>query len=162
MIWTDERIAELKKLHAEGLSASKIAAQLGGVSRNAVIGKVVRLGLGPLQGNHQVKSKVAIVRTPRVRKAKPDPVKVAELQDFMDRAPPPAVDAVPKPKSFELTLMELERDSCRWPEGERAAITFCGHLIENGKSYCAYHARLSRGAGTLSERRAARELERAA
>ncbi|MEP4560994.1 MAG: GcrA family cell cycle regulator, partial [Nitratireductor sp.] len=43
MNWTDERVELLKKLWAEGLSASQIAAQLGGVSRNAVIGKVHRL-----------------------------------------------------------------------------------------------------------------------
>jgi hypothetical protein len=45
MNWTDERVEKLKKLWADGLSASQIAAQLGGVSRNAVIGKVHRLNL---------------------------------------------------------------------------------------------------------------------
>jgi GcrA cell cycle regulator len=45
MNWTDERVELLKKLWAEGLSASQIANQLGGVSRNAVIGKVHRLKL---------------------------------------------------------------------------------------------------------------------
>ena len=45
MSWTDERVARLAKLWAEGLSASQIAADLGGVTRNAVIGKVHRLGL---------------------------------------------------------------------------------------------------------------------
>jgi GcrA cell cycle regulator len=45
MNWTDERVELLKKLWNEGLSASQIAAQLGGVSRNAVIGKVHRLKL---------------------------------------------------------------------------------------------------------------------
>ena len=45
MAWTDERVARLTKLWAEGLSASQIAADLGDVSRNAVIGKVHRLGL---------------------------------------------------------------------------------------------------------------------
>lgn len=45
MSWTDERVEVLKKLWSEGLSASQIAAQLGGVSRNAVIGKVHRLKL---------------------------------------------------------------------------------------------------------------------
>src|SRR4051812_9430640 len=43
--WTDDRVASLKKLWLEGLSASQIAKQLGGVTRNAVIGKVHRLGL---------------------------------------------------------------------------------------------------------------------
>ncbi|MEM0907525.1 MAG: GcrA family cell cycle regulator, partial [Pseudomonadota bacterium] len=45
MSWTDERIEELRKLWADGLSASQIADSLGGVSRNAVIGKIHRLGL---------------------------------------------------------------------------------------------------------------------
>ena len=45
MSWNDERVETLKKLWSEGFSASQIAAQLGGVTRNAVIGKVHRLGL---------------------------------------------------------------------------------------------------------------------
>src|SRR5476649_1611887 len=45
MSWTDERVALLTKLWADGLSASQIAAELGGITRNAVIGKVHRLGL---------------------------------------------------------------------------------------------------------------------
>ena len=50
MSWTDERVELLKKLWADGLSASQIAAELGGITRNAVIGKVHRLGLsGPRQ-----------------------------------------------------------------------------------------------------------------
>ena len=44
-MWTEERVELLKKLWAEGLSASQVAKQLGGVTRNAVIGKVHRLGL---------------------------------------------------------------------------------------------------------------------
>ncbi|HBH40786.1 MAG TPA: GcrA cell cycle regulator, partial [Rhizobiales bacterium] len=45
MAWTDERVELLKKLWTEGLSASQVAGRLGGVTRNAVIGKVHRLGL---------------------------------------------------------------------------------------------------------------------
>ena len=45
MSWTDERVQRLTKLWQDGLSASKIAAELGGVTRNAVIGKVHRLGM---------------------------------------------------------------------------------------------------------------------
>src|SRR3990172_1193550 len=45
MSWTDERVALLTKLWADGLSASQIAGELGGITRNAVIGKVHRLGL---------------------------------------------------------------------------------------------------------------------
>ena len=45
MSWTDERIDRLKKLWSKGVTASQIADELGGVSRNAVIGKAHRLGL---------------------------------------------------------------------------------------------------------------------
>jgi len=45
MTWTDERVESLKKMWGDGLSASQIAAELGGITRNAVIGKVHRLGL---------------------------------------------------------------------------------------------------------------------
>ncbi|WP_244661514.1 GcrA family cell cycle regulator [Mesorhizobium huakuii] len=53
MNWTDERVELLRKLWSEGLSASQIAAQLGGVSRNAVIGKVHRLKLSGAAAQRQ-------------------------------------------------------------------------------------------------------------
>ncbi len=62
MTWTDERVETLKKLWTEGLSASQIAAELGGITRNAVIGKVHRLGLS---GRAKSPSSAA----PRPRKA---------------------------------------------------------------------------------------------
>src|SRR4029453_6321983 len=60
MAWTDERVELLKKLWADGLSASQIASRLGGVTRNAVIGKVHRLGLAG-------RATTARSRTPRPR-----------------------------------------------------------------------------------------------
>ncbi|WP_438975221.1 GcrA family cell cycle regulator, partial [Roseicyclus sp.] len=50
MSWTDERVETLKKMWGEGQSASQIAKELGGVTRNAVIGKVHRLGLSNRTG----------------------------------------------------------------------------------------------------------------
>src|SRR5260370_21503950 len=64
MSWTDERVETLKKLWADGLSASQIAAELGGITRNAVIGKVHRLGLS---GRAKSPSSTA----PRPRKPRP-------------------------------------------------------------------------------------------
>src|SRR2546430_17722184 len=64
MTWTDERVETLKKLWTDGLSASQIAAELGGITRNAVIGKVHRLGLS---GRAKSPSSAA----PRPRKARP-------------------------------------------------------------------------------------------
>ena len=65
MSWTDERVERLSKLWADGLSASQIAAELGNVTRNAVIGKVHRLGL-----SGRVKQSSSNVRaTKRVKEA---------------------------------------------------------------------------------------------
>ena len=63
MSWTEERVELLKKLWSEGLSASQIAAELGGITRNAVIGKVHRLGLSG-------RAKSASNGAPRQRKAR--------------------------------------------------------------------------------------------
>jgi len=69
--WTDERVEKLKRLWSEGLSASQIAAQLGGVSRNAVIGKVHRLSLpgrakagGTVAANRTAKRATSAPRAP--------------------------------------------------------------------------------------------------
>src|ERR1700731_5439529 len=64
MTWTDERVESLKKLWGEGLSASQIAAELGGITRNAVIGKVHRLGLSG-------RAKSPASTAPRPRQARP-------------------------------------------------------------------------------------------
>src|SRR5438445_833919 len=66
MSWTDERVELLKKLWQDGLSASQIAGELGGITRNAVIGKVHRLGLSG-------RAKSPSSSAPRVRKARAHP-----------------------------------------------------------------------------------------
>ena len=77
MMWTDERVELLKKLWADGLSASQIAAELGGITRNAVIGKVHRLGLsgraetlGNIPGHSSPKNPSRNSRWPRVAMTK--------------------------------------------------------------------------------------------
>jgi GcrA cell cycle regulator len=73
MGWTDERVEQLKQLWAEGLSASQIARQLGGVTRNAVIGKVHRLGLaGRATPARAERPRMQTVR--RVARPRPAPV----------------------------------------------------------------------------------------
>src|SRR5436305_6108867 len=76
MSWTDERIERLKKMWHDGATASQIADELGGVSRNAVIGKAHRLGL----------------------EQRPSPVKPGEEKEAKKPAPAPTA-AAPKPKS---------------------------------------------------------------
>ncbi len=95
MSWTDERVETLKKMWAEGQSASQIAKELGGVTRNAVIGKVHRLGLSNRATGTPAKEEAEVAAaapTPRSEApAKPaEPVRTAE--------PKPAAPA-PRPST---------------------------------------------------------------
>ena len=154
MSWTEERVSVLKKLWAEGHSASQIAKQLGGVTRNAVIGKVHRLGLsGRATPSRPVK------RPPRLARPKPrvmpdGSVKVAApaVPEKTETRPierstevmaplPPLQQADGEPASI-LTL----RDSmCKWPIGDPADpnFGFCGHKATGDSPYCAEHAKLA-------------------
>lgn len=95
MSWTDERVETLKKMWADGQSASQIAKELGGVTRNAVIGKVHRLGLsnrvGP-GGKEDEEEIVAEAPAPKAEPPKPEPVATAA-----PRAPEPR-PAAPEPR----------------------------------------------------------------
>ena len=78
MAWTDERIDKLKSLWGQGLTASQIADELGGVSRNAVIGKAHRLGLesrpSPVKGNESAAPAAEAPAAPAApREAAPPP-----------------------------------------------------------------------------------------
>ena len=107
MSWTDERVETLKKMWAEGQSASQIAKELGGVTRNAVIGKVHRLGLsnrvGPGGKDEDEVEEAAVVAPVRpepvvVRPVAPEPVRAAEPPRPAERpAPAPAAAAAPAP-----------------------------------------------------------------
>jgi GcrA cell cycle regulator len=81
MAWTDERIDTLKSMWEKGMTASQIADKLGGVSRNAVIGKAHRLGLqsrpSPVKPNEDEKP-VPVKAAPVAKPAEPKPVKAAE------------------------------------------------------------------------------------
>ena len=157
MSWTDERIEELRKLWADGLSASQIANTLGGVSRNAVIGKIHRLGL-----SGRVKAARAPTRratatpppapAPRVKPA-PQPrvmavgstvVKVVEREQYQP-APEPVVSAAIVSLHEGITLTDLKPCSCRWPVGDPSTDDFryCGAQTSPGDTYCAAHAEVA-------------------
>jgi GcrA cell cycle regulator len=99
MSWTDERVETLKKMWAEGQSASQIAKELGGVTRNAVIGKVHRLGLSNRVGGgaSEEEPEVAVAPAPaataappRAEPAAPKPAVVAEAPRPAPERPAPA------------------------------------------------------------------------
>lgn len=104
-MWTDEREATLRKLWAEGLSASEIAKHLGGVTRNAVIGKVHRLGLqGRASPHRPVKRPVRTVTLSSVR------ARAMALTRW--RSTPPKPKAEPKPKAAEARRKFALDDPC--------------------------------------------------
>lgn len=171
MNWTDERVELLKKLWAEGLSASQIAAQLGGVSRNAVIGKVHRLKLSgrgrtTAASTRQKKASSAPAAAKPVRAASPvrsaaPTIGATALQVQFDAEPVArqqlrSSDNVVVPISRRLDLTQLTERTCKWPNGDPLSedFHFCGNEAGETGPYCAYHARLA--FQPASERRRAR------
>jgi GcrA cell cycle regulator len=153
MSWTDERVQQLKKLWSDGLSASQIAAELGGVTRNAVIGKVHRLGLsGRAKTSNQSPSRVKrharsggyTVRGAR----KAQRALVNTGMKINGYAPSTAliddIDLV-APEPLKLSLVQLNERTCKWPIGDPASeeFHFCGHDADDSGPYCSYHARLA-------------------
>jgi len=153
--WTDDRVALLRRLWEDGQSASKIAAQLGGVTRNAVIGKVHRLGLaGRARGGEEAPStatpsaKVIEIQTAIavVETQAPEPVAIVSHRpapDFPASAPTPA--STPLPVSQRVTIMDLRESMCRWPLGDPTTpeFRFCGARSITGLPYCTHHAEIA-------------------
>ncbi|MEL6060513.1 MULTISPECIES: GcrA family cell cycle regulator [unclassified Methylobacterium] len=155
--WTDDRVALLRRLWEDGQSASKIAAQLGGVTRNAVIGKVHRLGLGgrarggeeapvaaaPTAKVIEIETAIAVVETQA-----PEPVAIVTHRpapDFPVAAPAQTSTPTPLPVSQRVTIMDLRESMCRWPLGDPTTpeFRFCGARSITGLPYCTHHAEIA-------------------
>lgn len=164
MGWTDERVELLKKFWSEGLSASQIAAQLGGVSRNAVIGKVHRLKLPgrgkTAQGSVRApKTTVSNPSSPRVRRTpstvSPTVATSCSVEATALKVEPVAEDIketdvsekpnVVVPISRHLNLLQLSENTCRWPVGDPLSsdFHFCGADSGENSPYCAFHAKIA-------------------
>lgn len=150
MAWNDERVELLKKLWSEGLSASQIAGRLGGVTRNAVIGKVHRLGLSGRATTSRMKSHRprarAAVNARRMQKTRFAPQGNPALRAlYQPEAEPftPAVEELVIPIKERRTIQTLTECSCRWPIGDpqSADFHFCGKTKVTGLPYCEFHAR---------------------
>lgn len=149
MSWNDERVETLKKLWSEGLSASQIASRIGGVTRNAVIGKVHRLGLSgraPTSRTSPPRPRPRIA-APR-RPAKP---RFAAVNNVAMR-PSYHLEAEPYVSTYEeldipvterKSLLDLVESSCRWPVGDPQTpeFHFCNRSKVAGLPYCEFHAR---------------------
>ncbi len=157
MSWTDERVELLKKLWADGLSASQIASKLGEVTRNAVIGKVHRLGLAGRATTSRVRaarprSNIALFpsRSPQVQyrtfgnaalktAIQPQERKVASVIPL--RALP---ELEPAPEGI-ITLADLKESMCHWPIGDpmEEGFHFCGRHKGSSGPYCEHHGAIA-------------------
>jgi GcrA cell cycle regulator len=153
MGWNDERVEQLKKLWSEGLSASQIASRLGGVTRNAVIGKVHRLGLSGRATTSRMKSHRP---RPRVANGLPGAKRMvakgnrfpsppnSPLQSLYQAEPfQPSAEELDIPLAERKTIQTLLECHCRWPIGDpqMADFHFCGKQKVTGLPYCEFHAR---------------------
>ena len=133
MSWTEEKVAKLKELWGKGNTASQIAEIIGGISRNAVIGKAHRLNLSA-----KIKTRAATssqnfdsskneknIQSRRGRKSKFKSLIIEK--DF----------EAENPKQLE----ELDENSCKWPIGhpDEKSFYFCGRSSLKDFSYCKLH-----------------------
>jgi len=164
-LWSTERIEQLKASWHAGLSASQIATELGSVTRNAVIGKLHRLGLG--NGTRTRTTSSSQRRKPRLSRLKPvpttprpgapctqhpiAPAPKGGVNDQPQRDPAIAVafdHAVEQhclPTYQRLSLSQLTSDTCHWPVGDPTDphFFFCGSATLSGQPYCTHHACLA-------------------
>ena len=146
MAWTDERVEELKKLWSEGLSASQIAKQLGGVTRNAVIGKVHRLGLSGRATPSRPARRPAKPSRPRTTTAIAEPVRAVRPAPSLPTAVPSApVEPAVLPSGEFATVLTLKDSMCKWPIGDpaQASFRFCGRKTTASHAYCDAHANMA-------------------
>ncbi len=145
MSWTDERIATLRELWEQGHSASQIAGRLGNVTRNAVIGKVHRLGLSgrpsPVRAERPARPLPAQPAAPRPQREAP-PVAAIRTKPRIAPPAPPVAEAEPAARA---TLLSINDRMCKWPLGDpgQAGFHFCGRKGQTGVPYCAEHARIA-------------------
>ena len=141
--WSDDRVTTLSKLWLDGLSASQIAQQLGGVTRNAVIGKVHRLGLSG-RAAPSAPARAACVTVPRARRSAGAAPPRRPPRPILVTAPTEA----PKGPGLVDSLVRLAAHACKWPIGDPKSpdFSFCGRRTDG--RYCATHEALGVRPGT--------------
>ncbi len=152
--WTEDRVGALKKLWLEGQSASQIAKQLGGgVTRNAVIGKVHRLGLsGRATPSQPARTTTTAFRPAKTRTTPPKqdygqpsaPRRIEAVQPRPTAPVPPTPLPVVVEQPGTATVLTLGAHMCKWPIGDPSSreFSFCGRRASEGV-YCGEHARVA-------------------
>lgn len=132
--WTKAREDELRDLYSQGLSSSQIARAMGGLSRNAVIGKVHRMGLNPKGGGR--KDRVSIPVT------MPSP-ELKSVVATKQTAPAPIPKSLPIDSAEPIGIMELDETTCKWPidDEEAPTVRYCGRPTNGKPPYCEGHSK---------------------
>ena len=134
MSWTDEKVTKLKELWGKGNTASQIAEIIGGISRNAVIGKAHRLNLSA-----KIKTRVATSSQNLDNSTNEKNIQIKK------RGRRSKFKSLIIEKDFEpenpKQLEELDENSCKWPIGhpDEKSFYFCGRSSLKDFSYCKLH-----------------------
>lgn len=157
--WSEERIERLQKLWREGMSASDIAAMLGGITRNAVIGKIHRLGWSTRRAPRRSVSK----RSRKIQPSLPQVTVTNGKSSILARMkteplPPPAETDIPRMSLADLNdIPEIPRH-CRFICGDPAGANahtklYCGAKTVPSTSYCEAHLARTFAQPALPERK---------
>ena len=133
MSWTDEKVTKLKELWGKGNTASQIAEIIGGISRNAVVGKAHRLNLSA-----KIKTRTATTNKNFENSFNDKNVKQKKIRSSKFKSLIIEKDFEPEqPKQLE----ELDDNSCKWPIGhpDEDSFYFCGRSSLKDFSYCKLH-----------------------
>ena len=133
MSWNEEKVEKLKKLWGKGSTASQIAEIIGGISRNAVIGKAHRLNLSSKIKTRNASSSQNFNNSLEENSSKQRRDRKSKFQSLIIEK-----DFEPEnPKKLE----ELDENSCKWPVGhpEEESFYFCGRSSLKDFSYCKLH-----------------------